>query len=91
MIAATVVYQALVRQRFIFLEPSVRAMVRSIPPIWLVKGSSVDEGDVKKLWNLLDSDAWYACPERGSRWLASMAILWTSIGMRLTQTASTGI
>ncbi len=46
MIAVTVVYQALVRQRFIFLEPSVRAMVRSIPPIWLVKGSSVDEGDV---------------------------------------------
>ncbi len=37
MIAVTVVYQGLVRQRFIFLESSVRAMVRSIPPIWLVK------------------------------------------------------
>ncbi len=48
MIAISVVYQALMRlQRPITFEPALRSMVRTIPPSWLVRDSSVPEEDVQ--------------------------------------------
>ncbi len=69
MVAISVVYQVLVRQRLLFLQPTVRSMVQTIPPSWLIKHSSVREGDAQVLWDLLNSNTWNCCPERGKNWL----------------------
>ncbi len=60
----SVVYQALVRQRMLFLEPAVRSMVETIPLSWLVKDLSLRNEDVQILRILLHSDALSSFPDR---------------------------
>ncbi len=58
MIAISAVYEALVRERVLFLEPAARSMVQTIPPSWLVKDSSVQKNfkTVKSLVSTLETE-----------------------------------
>ncbi len=70
MVAISVAYQALVRQRLLFLRPNLRGLVTSILPDCFEQDSSVAECNVHKLWDMLDSDVWRACPHMKNRRLA---------------------